>query len=106
MEYGRGPKYFKMEDDLKILLNRRQPKFFENVRQHNIFEIGRQRRPQLFKIGRQRRPQFFWKWKTTVIFLKMEDNWNLFESGGHFPFLAVKQALHIEISQAHWLISG
>ena len=32
----------------------------------NIFENGRQ-------------PQYFWKWKTTSIFLKMEDDLNIFQ---------------------------
>ena len=53
-----------MEDDLHFLGNGRQPNLF----------------------GNGRRPQFLWKWKTTSIFLEMEDDLNLVEIEGDHKF--------------------
>ena len=58
--------------DILNLLNLPQPnqqvKITRNMEDYlNISEYGR-------------RPQYFWKWKTTSIFLKMEDDINIFEN--------------------------
>ena len=37
-----------------------------------------------------RRPQFFWKWKTTYIVLKMEDNLNLLKMEDDWFFLQME----------------
>ena len=38
-------------------------------------------------LANERRPQFFCKWKTTSIFLKMEDDLNFLENGSQPQFL-------------------
>ena len=56
-----------MEDDLNFLENVRQPQF----------ETGR----QLHYLANRRKPQYFHKWKMTSIFLRMEDNLDIFPNG-------------------------
>ena len=79
MKYGRRPHFFengrrttflKMKEDLNILENRRRPTFFENGTQGANFWYA-----TLFQ-----QPTFFFKWKRTLIFLKIEDGQHFLEN--------------------------
>ena len=73
---GRRPQLFsKIETTSNLLVNERQPQFFENGRQPQF----NGRRPQLFSNRRQL--QHFCKWKTTTIFVQIENDLNILVNG-------------------------